>query len=103
MSKTDKTRPQWVKASDHPALLEEEHDHSQGLPCDLPPRPLLWGAGEKTRCVWVMSQVAIFRGEVGRCGCAFCSGRHWRREESRRERRQGRRYARSAWKSEYGA
>lgn len=100
MSRTDKTRPLWVKVADHPRFLTGWHDHREG-PCDLPTTPSFEGwrvTGQ--RCTWVPSTASNVEPEH-RCGCALCSGQEWRRSERRKERRQGRRYARDGWRREY--
>ena len=47
MSRTDKTKPPWVRQREHGGLAF--HDHTQG-PCDLPPEPPRVDTG--TRCRW---------------------------------------------------
>ncbi|MGW8374897.1 hypothetical protein [Streptomyces sp. ODS28] len=91
MSRTDKTKPLWVRCAEHAS--HAEHDHRFG-PCDLPPRPSR-GDGE-TRCRW---SYAWF-------GETCCSGAHgraakkewgrWRRAANRRDRYAAREEARRA-------
>ncbi|MFC3996837.1 hypothetical protein ACFOVU_12980 [Nocardiopsis sediminis] len=47
MSRTDKTKPVWVRCAEHDP--RPVHDHRHGG-CDLPPRPMREDAG--TRCRW---------------------------------------------------
>lgn len=73
MSRTDKTRPYWVKKKDHeikrPRMAEGE-----------------WYLEYYTYEWWL--------GEM-RCGCPFCSDTAGRKERARKDRYQGRREARN--------
>lgn len=102
MSRTDKTRPLWVKVLDHPRWLVEVHDHTSGQDCDLPVTPV-WGWAEgrpSTRCHWDQS-AASFDHPEHRCGCPFCADKPDRRRKRRRERAEARRYSRGGWVTEY--
>ncbi|MGW3013083.1 hypothetical protein ACWC9R_30305 [Streptomyces sp. NPDC001219] len=92
MSRTDKTKPLWVRHAEH--RPRPVHDHRYGA-CDLPPRP----THEKTdtRCRWEDPGTLLFGGTC----CAGCHARACVRErqqmvkeENRRERYAGRRAAR---------
>ena len=77
MSRTDAHRPHWVWFRDHPELIREVHRHETGA-CDLPERPSRgWG----TRCFWEFCNP-----ELGRCSCAMCTGKPWRRLDNRAAR-----------------
>ncbi|MFG1699869.1 hypothetical protein [Nonomuraea sp. NPDC049309] len=91
MSKTDKTRPWWVKMADAPMVYcRPVHDHRDGA-CTLPGRIDRESASLSRRlsgCYWQATGTFLF-GE-GRLN----GGREWalyRRETRRRERRQARR------------
>ena len=88
MSRTDKTRPFWVRATDDHGCAEACHDHRSG-PCDLPPlgrwrRTVASGADRARRCRWEPAWWKIT------CGCPMCTGQIWRRPDNRRERRRTR-------------
>lgn len=101
MSKTDKTRPLWVKVQDLQHWLVEEHDHRYGE-CDLAAEPVWRFAPEApvTRCGWVPLREAWWDGQL-RCGCPMCSEQQDRRAARRRERAQARRYCAGGWMDEY--
>ncbi|MGI5352710.1 hypothetical protein ACQEU8_31690 [Streptomyces sp. CA-250714] len=92
MSRTDKTKPLWVRHAEH--APRPVHDHRFG-PCDLPPRPTR--VPSDTRCRWEDPGVLLL-------GHTCCAGCHRRgcvkerqgmiREENRKERYAGRREAR---------
>ncbi|AOS64249.1 hypothetical protein [Actinoalloteichus hymeniacidonis] len=89
MSRTDKTKPRFVRFREHNP--RPVHDHRFGV-CDLPTSP----AREEsdTRCRWV-----DFAIRVGCCqGCKIRSHikerQEWIREANRRQRYAGRRTAR---------
>ncbi|MDJ1135846.1 hypothetical protein [Streptomyces iconiensis] len=97
MSRTDKTKPPWVRSVEHGS--RPAHDHCYG-PCDLPPRPTRPPHPTRpeqdavTRCYWDFSWF----------GNACCSGPHGRaaskemgrmnRADNRRDRYAARREAR---------
>ncbi|MEU8995776.1 hypothetical protein ACGFSD_13315 [Streptomyces caniferus] len=93
MSRTDKTKPLWVRhAEHHPRPV---HDHRYGA-CDLPPHPARETA--PTRCRWEDPARQLLFG--GTC-CAGCKVRshikerqEWARAGNRRERYAGRQEAR---------
>jgi hypothetical protein len=94
MSKTDKTRPWWVRMADAPMVTcVPVHDHRFG-PCTLPDEITPAGASlsHRTRgCYWRATDHYLFGGGLS-------GGREWqdlRREERRRSRRQARRDLRS--------
>ncbi len=95
MSRTDKTRPWWVKLADWPMVTARpKHDHRFG-PCTLPDRinaetvgPVYPPTG---RCHWV---VAERFGDMVHNGCRSCTGYYFRREERRRSRHESRRQLR---------
>lgn len=88
MSRTDKTKPMWVRHYEH--APEPLHDHSAG-PCDLPPHPTLEPSG--TRCRWEDPEAHFFKNVC----CSGCHDRvctaEWqmmKRERKRKERYAGR-------------
>ncbi|WP_030370450.1 hypothetical protein [Streptomyces rimosus] len=95
MSRTDKTKPLWVRHAEHgPRPL---HDHRYG-PCDLPPHPTREAAG--TRCRWEHPGTLL----LGHTCCAGCQRRgctkEWQgyvrsanRKTRHTARREARRYA----------
>ncbi|SHI40160.1 hypothetical protein SAMN05421803_101119 [Nocardiopsis flavescens] len=91
MSRTDSTKPLWVRHVEHgPGVV---HDHRFG-PCDLPERFFPERGG--TRCGWEDPGVML-----GRSCCAGCNRRsctaEWQgmvRAANRRERYAGRRLVR---------
>ncbi len=92
MSRTDKTRPWWVKLADRPMVTARpEHDHRFG-PCTLPDRidaeTVAPGYSTARRCYWV---VADRFGDMVHNGCRACTGYYFRREERRRSRHESRR------------
>ncbi|MEU0241692.1 hypothetical protein ABZ234_28730 [Nocardiopsis sp. NPDC006198] len=66
MSRTDKTKPLWVRQREHGPVAV--HDHTRG-DCDLPAAPTREEPG--TRCRWEHPDVMLFRH-----GC--CAGCHKR-------------------------
>ena len=102
MSKTDKTRPWWVRIADAPMLTcAPEHDHRFG-PCTLPDEITSSSASVEYRtsgCYWHATDYYVFGGGVS-------GGREWswfRREERRRSRRQARRELRACQDEELHA
>ncbi|GAA2591031.1 hypothetical protein ACWCO0_02780 [Streptomyces tubercidicus] len=92
MSRTDKTKPLWVRHAEHnPRPL---HDHRYGA-CDLPPHPTQ--EDTDTRCRWESPHTLLF----GHTCCAGCNVRACNKErqqmvkaDNRKERYAGRREAR---------
>ncbi|WP_240969092.1 hypothetical protein [Streptomyces sp. HNM0575] len=94
MSRTDKTKPLWVRHAEH--APRPVHDHRFG-DCDLPPRPAREQGG--TRCRWEHPDALLFT----RSCCSGCNRRgcvkEWQRmvkASNRRERYEGRRESRLA-------
>ncbi|KAA6222254.1 hypothetical protein CP973_10110 [Streptomyces albofaciens JCM 4342] len=92
MSRTDKTKPLWVRHAEHGP--RPVHDHRYG-PCDLPPHPTREAAG--TRCRWEHPGTLL----LGHTCCAGCQRRgctkEWQayvRSGNRRTRHAARRAAR---------
>lgn len=92
MSRTDKTKPVWVRHAEHEP--RPVHDHRFG-DCDLPPRPTR--EETDTRCRWEHPGALIF----GHTCCSGCQDRgcraEWQlhvRESHRRDRYAARRAAR---------
>jgi hypothetical protein len=76
MSRTDKTRPWWVKMAERPMVTcRPQHDHRFG-PCTLPER---------------VARIA----DTVHNGCRECTGYYFRREERRRSRHRSRRELRA--------
>jgi len=92
MSRTDKTKPSWVRHREHGGL--PLHDHRQG-PCDLPPVPPRADTG--TCCRW-----ATVTGMASPWTCcartqersAYKEWQGWVRAANRKSRYAGRRAAR---------
>ncbi|WBQ07140.1 hypothetical protein [Kribbella sp. CA-293567] len=92
MSRTDKTKPLWVRHIEH--APRAVHDHRFG-PCDLPPAPTR--ETPDTRCRWDHPAAIFYRATC----CAGCSVRGCVKErqgmnaaENRRSRYQAREEAR---------
>lgn len=109
MSKTDKTRPYWVKVRDKASYLVENHDHRDGV-CNLPERPTPhnradynwaapWQSGD---CQWITS-AEFWSSPDALCPCKMCHGSYgWEDGTSARaQRRKARRYSRDGWRDEY--
>ncbi|MCW2876170.1 MAG: hypothetical protein JWQ95_270 [Sphaerisporangium sp.] len=97
MSKTDKTRPWWVRMADAPMVTcLPVHDHRFG-PCALPDEITADSASLSRRtsgCYWGATDYAYY---LFHCGSSD-GGREWyyfRREERRRSRHQARRELRA--------
>lgn len=87
MSKTDKTRPWWVRMAEVPMVTcMPVHDHRFG-PCTLRADSLsLWH--RPSGCHWVPALSLVLRGD------SKSEGREWarmKREDRRRDRHQARR------------
>lgn len=95
MSRTDRTKPLWVRQREHGPV--PEHDHTEG-PCDLPSEPTRERSG--TRCRWEPPcAVVMRRGCCSGCNKRGCTA-EWRahtRAANRRRRHEDRRRAR-AWR-----
>ncbi|KPH97914.1 hypothetical protein OK074_6358 [Actinobacteria bacterium OK074] len=92
MSRTDKTKPLWVRHLEHGPRPVHDHRHGD---CDLPPAPTRQQAD--TRCRWEDPNALVF----GHTCCSGCGERsctqEWQtmvRVSNRRERYAGRRAAR---------
>jgi len=98
MSRTDKTRPWWVRMADAPMVTcVPVHDHRFG-PCTLPERITAGGASlsfRRGRCYWGGTAYHLFGCGGGNDGCRECTGYYFRREERRRSRHQIRRRLRA--------
>jgi hypothetical protein len=97
MSKTDKTRPWWVRMGEMPMVTcVPVHDHRQG-PCTLPDEITPQSADRGRRpsgCHWRATDRFLFEGG----GWAGDGSREWnffRRAERRRSRHQARRALRA--------
>ncbi len=71
MSRTDKTKPMWVRIAEHHPV--EDHDHRAGI-CDLPSTPyeeadLPWSAHH---CRWTYSTTDL-NGCCFGCNCSTCN------------------------------
>lgn len=95
MSKTDKTRPWWVRLADQPMITSKpRHDHRHG-PCTLPDeltRDTVALDRHRTGCHWSSSPLYII-GNLTRGG--FLEWSAYCRETRRRSRRQARRELRA--------
>jgi len=90
MSRTDKTRPWWVKLAERPMVTARpQHDHRFG-PCTLPEwinaetAPI----GPVSGCHWVVTDQFA---DTMHNGCRECTGYYFRREDRRRSRHEARR------------
>jgi hypothetical protein len=85
MSKTDKTKPYWVKVAEHDPVAR--HNHA-GRACDLPPSPYDEPRHKWTGCYW--DDVYLMHASCCRpgCSCRDCNG-HTALEKRRRERYDG--------------
>ena len=107
LSKTDKTRPYWVKVRDKHSYLVENHDHRDGV-CNLPERPTttnradyMWSAPwQSGDCVWITSS-EWWKSSDARCPCYMCGYDAYDTPRRLRERREGKRYCRDGWRDEY--
>jgi hypothetical protein len=86
MSKTDKTRPYTLRATEEPMrTCIPLHDHTDGV-CDLPEVPTDISRGWGTRsCFWIESADFLY-GHGNPCGCRACTGYYWRLAERRTRR-----------------
>ncbi|WP_435111841.1 hypothetical protein [Nocardiopsis synnemataformans] len=94
MSRTDKTKPLWVRQREHGAVAL--HDHGHG-PCDLPPEPTR--ARPDTRCQWSHpDSVVMSHGCCSGCHRRGCTA-EWQRyvKADNRRRRHGDRLLTHRW------
>jgi hypothetical protein len=96
VSKTDKTRPWWVRMADAPMVTcVPVHDHRFG-PCTLPDEVTAASASVSRRagggCYWHATAYYVF--DCGGVGGGR-EGYHLRREDRRRSRRRARRELRA--------
>lgn len=90
MSRTDKTKPWWVKAAENPV---EVHNHANGR-CEIAgrrPSPKTIGWRRDGKCYF---DTDWWRPEY-RCGCELCG---IPKSERRRRRHAGRKIAHNWWK-----
>ncbi|MFJ7999723.1 hypothetical protein ACIQ7D_21700 [Streptomyces sp. NPDC096310] len=101
MSRTDRTKPLWVRHAEHDP--RPVHDHRHGV-CDLPPSPALEAAD--THCRWEDPAALLLFGAHCCAGCKIRSHieerQRWARSAVRKERYAGRREARRAAMEENG-
>ncbi|MFC7330192.1 hypothetical protein [Marinactinospora rubrisoli] len=91
MSRTDKTKPLWVRYMEHGP--RPVHDHRFG-PCDLPPSPAREDSG--TRCRWEPAMLLAAPTCCAECGVRCCSRERqvYAKIHNRRDRYAARRAAR---------
>lgn len=92
MSKTDKTKPFWVKVAEHNPTDQHHHDKHD---CNLPEsaRDQLKTDFRWDDCHWATSKhywMGQFWTCCDGCPCEMCSQRYARRQSNRRTRHQGR-------------
>lgn len=91
MSRTDKTKPLWVRSIEHNP--RPAHDHRHGG-CDLPPKPTR--ERTETRCRWEPGMLLFGGTCCSGCGKRSCTKEQQRmvKGHNRKERYAGRREAR---------
>ncbi|HEY1133279.1 MAG TPA: hypothetical protein VGE77_01765 [Nocardioides sp.] len=103
MSKTDKTKPWWLRATERPMVTcVPVHRHHAGA-CDLPAAPAdafggvgdWWptamAAPEGQTCYWTWTTAIFYGRDRGTgCQCWMCGDTIGRRRRTRHERRQAR-------------
>lgn len=95
MSRTDKTKPFWVKLLHNDLHWVEEHDHTDGV-CDLPDvRDGVAFTYGTTHC----RRAFVFTG-TRTCCCRLCSADAFTTSRRKRQRLDGRKAARN-WRDEY--
>jgi len=129
VSKTDKTRPFWVKMLDKPCYYKAVHRHDarplrddKGHVVRVPTGEVRsWGPvmrtvmvpftecdlpaapgrdnGEWDACHWTYTRTFMGEG-ASRCGCSMCNDTEGRKQMTRKERRNGKQVTRN-WKDEY--
>lgn len=94
MSRTDKTKPFWVKLAHGDLCAIEQHDHTDGR-CDLPP------ITDATAFVYGTTQCRRDFQYTGTntCCCPLCRGT-WLHQERRKQRHAARRECRN-WQHDY--
>lgn len=90
MSRTDKTRPFWVRVKDYPSNYFECHNHANGV-CDLENDSDVrhWCSGSwHDYCHYAATMTFICSGEGAACNCQteICSGQYDRKLRNRRAR-----------------
>lgn len=97
MSRTDKTKPFWVKLMHGDLAVKEWHDHADGV-CDMPPadRAVEWKPGQRCRREFFYTGTRV-------CCCDMCHWRDWPETEQQRRRKERRRAWQQlqGWRSEY--
>jgi hypothetical protein len=97
MSRTDKTKPFWVKLAHGDLKAIEVHNHADG-PCDLPDPYDEWAFCRlTTRC----RREFIFTGTEP-CCCRMCHNSDYPDRTERQRRRRERRKQRSELRRNYG-
>ncbi|CRZ14802.1 hypothetical protein [Mycolicibacterium neworleansense] len=95
MSKTDKTKPFWVKLMHGDLATEEQHDHIDGN-CDLPP------IGDATAFIYGTTQCRrafVYTG-IRPCCCKLCQDYGWDIRPGKRQRIESGRMCRD-WQRNY--
>lgn len=97
MSRTDKTKPYWVKLMHGDIATEELHNHSTG-PCDLPvgdkPEGYWYGTGHRCNRVMIYTGTHV-------CCCHWCHSEDtYTTRPQKKRREQGKRLCRD-WQREY--
>ncbi|WAC54259.1 hypothetical protein [Gordonia sp. SL306] len=91
MSRTDKTKPFWVKLAHHDLESREIHDHTDGV-CDLPPAEVglayTYGTSQCRREFRYTGTSA--------CCCPMCHAQEWPDRTERQRRRRDRRRTRDS-------
>ncbi|KHO26266.1 hypothetical protein QQ44_11070 [Mycolicibacterium setense] len=95
MSKTDKTKPFWLKLMHGDLASEELHDHSEGA-CDLPP---VDNATAFARGATQCRRVFVYTG-TRTCCCTLCQDYGWDIRPGKRQHLESRRMCRD-WQRNY--
>lgn len=85
MSKTDKTKPMWVRMLEHKSPII--HDHTNDV-CDAGADQLEWAMHQCHRRYW-------WYGCCTGCGCMMCNDQEGRRRSRRKDRHNAKRHIRS--------
>jgi hypothetical protein len=100
LSRTDKTKPFWVKLAHGDLAVVEKHDHTDGHQCDLPdPFDAFAFHRLTTHC-----RREFFDTGTRVCCCPMCHGAEWPDRDEPQRRRHERRQAklgRRSWVDEY--
>ncbi|WP_033295770.1 hypothetical protein [Amycolatopsis jejuensis] len=95
MSRTDKTRPWWVRMADEPMrTCRPAHDHRDGhctLPPDITRATESMGHVSTMGCHWRATDFYLHAQSGGSDGCRDCTGYYERRADRRRTRHESRR------------